>query len=76
MSSIDSSIYGWLATQPAFVEVAIGIAFVVIAAPLALAAVAVASTWLDAVLGALVAAALTPSSQSTAHPFAHRLRTT
>ena len=76
MSSIDNSIYGWLATQPAFVEVAIGVAFVVIAAPLALAAVAVASTWLDAVLGALVAAALTPSSQSTAHPIAHRLRTT
>jgi hypothetical protein len=76
MSSIDSSIYGWLATQPAFVEVAIGVAFVVIAAPAALAAVAVASTWLEGVLGVLVAGALNPPSKIKAHPAGRRLRTT
>jgi hypothetical protein len=76
MSSIDSSIYGWLAAQPAFVEVAIGVAFVIIGAPLVLAAVAIATTWLDGVLGALVATALPQPARSKAHPIGHRLRTT
>ena len=47
MSQLDGSFYAWLAAQPAFVEVAVGIAFVLVLAPAVLAAVAETFTWLE-----------------------------
>ncbi len=42
MSALDSTFCGWLAAQPAFVEVALGVIFVVAVAPSILAIVAAA----------------------------------
>ena len=55
MSDIKNSFYTWLATQPAFVEVAVGVAFVAFAAPAVLAAVAMTLTGLEDWLAARMA---------------------
>ena len=51
-----SSFWRWLADQPAFIEVAIGMCFVLIIAPAALTAVAVALTRVEAVVEGIVVA--------------------
>ena len=53
-----SSFWRWLADQPAFIEVAIGMCFVLIIAPAALTAVAVACTQAEMLVGGLVAGRL------------------
>ena len=47
MSHVDISFYVWLAAQPAFVEVAVGVAFVLVLAPAVLAVVAQLITRLE-----------------------------
>jgi|RhiMethySRZTD1v2_1073278.scaffolds.fasta_scaffold3306428_2 hypothetical protein len=47
MSEIDEPFYTWLAAQPAFVEVALGVVFVTFLAPGILAAVATALSRLE-----------------------------
>ena len=47
MSHVDISFYAWLAAQPAFVEVAVGVAFVLVLAPAVLAVVAQLITRLE-----------------------------
>jgi hypothetical protein len=47
MPQLDASFYTWLAAQPAYVEVAVGMTFVLVLAPVVLAAVAEAFTWLE-----------------------------
>ena len=66
MSDIDSSFYAWLAAQPAFVEVAIGVAFVAFTAPAVLAAVAMTMTRLEDWFGARLATPTKASGASTA----------
>ena len=69
MSSVDNTFYGWLAAQPAFVEVAIGVLFVVVVAPVTLAFVALATTRLEEFCAKLCIAAI------HLHPSTGRLRT-
>ena len=69
MSSVDTSFYGWLAAQPAFVEVAIGVLFVVVLAPVALALMALAATRLEEFCAELFTAAI------LVHPIKVRPRT-
>ena len=67
MSHVDISFYVWLAAQPAFVEVAVGVAFVLVLAPAVLAVVAQLITRLeDWVL------LLWQPQQSPAPTYAHR----
>ena len=47
MSQIDGPFYTWLAAQPAFVEVALGVVFVTFIAPAILAVVATALSQLE-----------------------------
>jgi hypothetical protein len=57
MENPTNGFFGWLAAQPAFVEVALGAVFCLIVAPTVLATVAAALTsterWLEARLSAL-----------------------
>jgi hypothetical protein len=69
MSSVDNTFYGWLAAQPAFVEVAIGVVFVVVVAPATLALVALAATRLEEFCARLLIAVI------HLHPSKKRLRT-
>ena len=69
-----SSFWRWLADQPAFIEVAIGICFVLIIAPAALTAVAVACTKTEILVGSLVAGRLmVPSSRASHNPSKQQL---
>jgi hypothetical protein len=65
-----SSFWRWLADQPAFIEVGIGMCFVLIIAPAVLTAVAVACTQAEVFVRSLVAGGLmvpsSPTSQSQA----------
>ena len=76
MSSVDTSFYAWLAAQPAFVEVAISVAFVMALAPAVLAAAAIATAKLEPILaGALISASRSVSSTHV-HPIGSQPRTT
>ena len=59
MFESGSSLWQWLASQPPFVEVAIGMSFVLIVAPLVLAAVALACTKSETLAQRLTAERLT-----------------
>ena len=74
MLSVDGSFYTWLAAQPAFVELAVGVAFVVIIAPTVLAAAATAITRLEDFL--VLHAQLPAFSPANLHPTGGSPRTT
>jgi hypothetical protein len=50
-----SSFWRWLADQPAFIEVGIGMCFVLVIAPAALTAVAIVCTRAEALVGSVMA---------------------
>jgi len=56
MFGAGSWFWRWLADQPAFVEVGIGMCFVLIIGPAALAVVAIALTRVETVVGGIVVA--------------------
>ncbi len=62
MFDAGSLLWRWLADQPAYIEVAIGIAFVLVLAPAILAGVAVLSTRLEAVAASVAVRLLLPDS--------------
>jgi len=68
MFEAGSWFWDWLADQPAFIEVGIGMCFVLIIAPAALAAVAILFTRVEAVIEGIVVgrfAARSPLSSGT-----------
>ena len=70
-----SSFWRWLADQPAFMEVGIGMFFVLIIAPAALTAVAVACTQAEVFVRSLVAGRLmVPSSPASQKQTKQRFR--
>ena len=73
--SNDTSVYAWLAAQPAFVEVAIGVTFLMVVAPALLAAAAIATARLEPFFaGALIAISRRVSSAHV-HPIGSPPRT-
>ena len=75
MSNVDSSFYKWLAAQSASVEVGVGIAFVVLVAPVVLATIAVAITWLEDLFLTRLNRPANPTARLGAHPIAATPRT-
>jgi len=53
MFETGSSFWRWLADQPAFIEVGIGMIFVLVLAPATLVSVAIVATRLEAVAGTM-----------------------
>jgi hypothetical protein len=69
-----SSFWRWLADQPAFIEVGVGMCFVLIIAPAVLTAVAVACTQAEILVESFVADRLmVPSSRPSHHQSKRRL---
>jgi hypothetical protein len=68
MFSAGGILWRWLADQPAYIEVAIGMAFVLILVPGTLAAVAVLCTKVEAMAATIAVRLLLPSSVKS---FAH-----
>lgn len=69
-----SSFWRWLADQPAFIEVGIGMCFVLIIAPAALTAVAVACKQAEILVASLAAGRLmVPSSRASYNQSKQRL---
>lgn len=71
----DTSFYAWLAAQPAFVEVAIGVAFVMVVAPAVLAAAAIATARLEPVFAAALIGISRRVSSAHVHPIESLPRT-
>jgi len=70
MFESGSWLWRWLADQPPFVEVGIGISFVLVLAPVVLAAVAVAFSQLEMLVASVAAERLiiSPSARKSQHP--------
>jgi hypothetical protein len=68
MFDAGSVLWRWLADQPAYIEVAIGMAFILVLAPAILAAVAVSSTKLETIAASIALRLLPSGAGSLADP--------
>ena len=69
MFESESSLWRWLADQPPFIEVGLGMGFILVLAPAVLATVAIAFTRLEILAASIAAGRLTigPSAMKSQH---------
>jgi len=68
MLETGSWVWRWLAEQPAFIEVGIGMIFVLVLAPATLVSVAIVATRLEALAARMAVRFLRPDRNATAIP--------
>ena len=68
MFETGSWFWRWLAEQPAFIEVGIGMIFVLVLAPATLVSVAIVATRLEALAARMAVRFLSPDHNATAIP--------